>query len=192
MTSKQSNNQEITQPLSNQLQSSELQQKHALQFQNLKNQQDQESFQLLKKMPNKQQLLEQQQRHKLELKQQQFQQFQELLLLLTCPPPQQTKKGKIRPFKYSRLACDSCNKGRQACVMKEGAAFCNRCIDKKSKCTFDRTIKKRGRKPKENSDNRNGHQCCYSGSEPLANGRDLHEGSECFLSSVTIRTKVII
>nr|CAG8609473.1 13467_t:CDS:2 [Entrophospora candida] len=176
MTSKKSNNQEIKQPLSNQPQPSELQQKHALQFQNLKNQQDQESFRLLEKIPNKQQLSEQQHRHILELKQLQYQQRQELLLLLTCPPPQQTKKGKMRPFKYTLRACDSCNKGRQACVMEEGSAFCNRCIDKKSKCTFDRIIKKRGRKPKKNSDNKNGHQCCYSGSEPLANGRDLREG----------------
>nr|CAG8499287.1 3405_t:CDS:2 [Entrophospora candida] len=176
MTSKQSNNQEITQPSSNPLQPSKLLEQYELQFQKLKNQQDQEFFRLLEKMPNKQQLLEQQHRHQLELKQLQYQQRQELLLLLTCPPPQQTKKGKMRPFKHTRLACDSCNKVHQACVMKKGSTSCDGCIGKESKCTFNRPIKKRGRKPKKNSDNRNGHQCCYSGSEPLANGRDLREG----------------
>ncbi|CAJ0636675.1 9180_t:CDS:2 [Entrophospora sp. SA101] len=96
------------------------------------------------------------------------------------------------PRRYSLLACDSCNKGHQACVMEKGSAFCNRCIDKKKKCTFFGPREKRGRKPhrkdkqKESCDNSNVNiiniavddQRCYSSSEPIP---DLREGVLCIL-----------
>lgn len=120
---------------------SELQQQ---QLNQLQRRQKQEIIQLLSSQQQTWELYQ----HLAELlKQQHMLQLQEFLQQQTCPLPQQTKKDEIGQRKNSLRACDFCRTVRLGCVMEEGAAFCNRCIDKeKTECTFNRVPQKRGRK----------------------------------------------
>nr|CAG8499268.1 3404_t:CDS:2 [Entrophospora candida] len=117
-----------------------------------------------------QQLLKIQERHRQES--QELQRKQDLEFLLFLNPSRKNISN----------ACIRCRKSHLKCKIEESSASCDWCTEKEFECTFTKPTK-RGRKPKENSDNRNGHQCCYSSSEPLANVHDLHKGSQCFLSS---------
>nr|CAG8499210.1 3401_t:CDS:2 [Entrophospora candida] len=170
---------------------SQLKELHEFQLEQL-HQLQREQLEQLQPKQLQQQLKQLQERIMSQLKLSQDEQKKAFLSFLqqqTCLPPQQSKKDKIGPRRYSLLACDSCNKGHQACVIEKGSTSCNRCIGKK-KCTFVGDRRKRGRKSpkedeqKESCDNSNvniinvavGDQCCYSSSEPIP---DLREGVPC-------------